>query len=127
MPWYELVVFVRNGKRLGYGPDARQSHGYGDVTSEDIFPRYVLTWKSLQTPEEEADGVAGNEMTILDTQNDSVVARRVLFFKRTNERFGSFQEACGTLGQKPYSDGYAYKWVSTILIPKPMPAAPEAG
>lgn len=117
-PAYERVVFVENGKRTGYGLDAAQSHGYGYVGAEDTYPRYVLTWKSLQTPDEEVDGVVGNEMTIIDTQNNSVLARRVLFFRRTNEHFGVFQEACGTLGQKYIPDAYAYDWATTILIPK---------
>ena len=128
MPVYELVVFVKNGKRFGWGPDPAQVFGYGQVESKDIYPRYILTWKSLQTAEEEADGVVGNEMTIVDTQNNSVLARRVLFFKRTNELFGMFQEGCGTLGKKRIPDAYAYDWVRTILIPKSMSSGvpPEA-
>lgn len=115
--WYERVVFVVNGKRRGYRPDASQAFGYGFVDSTDYFPRYVLTWKSLETPQEEAEGILGTEMTIFDTQDDSVLARQVLFFKRNNERYGMFQEACGTFSRDLLLDAYAYKWASTILIP----------
>jgi hypothetical protein len=122
--WYERVVFAVNGKRRGYRPDASQAFGYGSVDSTDYFPRYVLTWNSLQTSQEEAEGILGTEMTIFDTQDDSVLARQVLFFRRNNERYGLFQEACGTLKRDPLVDAYAYKWASTILIPKGAPGAP---
>jgi hypothetical protein len=126
MPVYNPIVFVKDGKRIGYGLDATQSHGYGRVEAKDIYPRYVLTWRSLQTPEEEADGVVGNEMTITDRQNNAVLARRVLFFNRTNERYGSFQEGCGTLGQKVIPDDYPYQWAKTVLFPKSRPSgAPQ--
>ena len=122
--WYERVVFALNGQRRGYRPDASQAFRYGSVDSTDSFPRYVLTWKSLQTPQEEAEGILGTEMTIFDTQDDSVLARQVLFFRRNNERYGLFQEACGTLKRDPLVDAYAYKWASTILIPKGVTGTP---
>ena len=117
-PAYQLVVFTRNGRRWAYGLDAKETSGYAHVDAQDTSPRYILTWKSLQTPQEEADGIAGNEMTIVDTQDSSVLARRVLFFKRTNDKYGMYQEGCGTLGDAVIPDAYAFKWVTTILIPK---------
>lgn len=116
--WYERVVFAFDGERRGYRPDVSQSFGYGSVDSTDYFPRYVLTWKSLQTSQEEAVGILGTEMTIFDTQDDSVLARQVVFFKRDNEQYGLFYEACGTIKRDPLVGAYAYQWASTILIPK---------
>jgi hypothetical protein len=121
--WYERVVFAWNGERRGYRPDASQAFGFGSVDSTDYFPRYVLTWKKLQTPQDEADGILGTEMKIFDSHDDSVLARQVLFFKRNNERYGMFREACGTLKSDLVFHAYDYKWASTILIPKGVTGA----
>jgi hypothetical protein len=120
---YELVVIVLGQERAAYALDPRAAGGSGRAPlNDDVQPRYVLTTVNFHTPQEEADGIVGNEMTIVDTQDNSMLARRVLFFKQRNNRYGGFEEACGTLGNLPYiPDAYAYQWVSTILIPKPPP------
>jgi len=118
-PSYELVVVTRNGERIAYGLEARAAFGYTSFPEKaSVHPRYVLTWSSIQTAQEETDGVIGNEMSIIDTQDNSVLARRVLFFSRTNERSGIFWEACGTRSGYPL-DSYVHEWVRTVLIPKP--------
>ena len=121
--WYERVVFAVKGERRGYRFD-RAYGWFKPVDSTDYFPRYVLTWKSLQTAQEEAEGILGTEMTIFDTQDNSVLARQVFFFKRNNERFGLFQEACGMFKKNESRGAYAYKWASSVLIPSGGTGAP---
>lgn len=113
---YSVIVFsFPEGRRVYTAGD----HGRGEVVvdSASIHPRYAVTWANVETPEEAKAGFAGDEMSILDTEDNSVIARRITYFRRTNERYGMFQDACGTLKEFPNHGNYIYPWVSTVLIP----------
>lgn len=116
LPQYSVIVFSFSGGRRGYtaGNDGR-NEAVADIAN--IHPRYVVTWANVETPEEAKAGFAGDEMSILDTEDNSVIARRITYFRRTNERYGMFKDACGTLEKFPKNENYIYPWISTVLVP----------
>jgi hypothetical protein len=115
-PLYKVIVFSFSGGRRGYRAG---DGGLGEIVADSasIHPRYVVTWADVETPEEAMAGFAGDEMSILDTEDNSVIARRITYFRRTNEHYGMFQDACGTLEKFPKNENYIYPWVSTVLVP----------
>lgn len=113
---YDVIVFSFTGGRRGYtaGDDGRAEIL---ADSASIHPRYVVTWANVETPQEAMAGFAGDEMSILDTEDNSVIASRITYFRRTNERYGMFHDACGTLEKFPKNENYIYPWISTVLVP----------
>ena len=120
VPRYESIVFSFNGKRRGFTHDNGNPGDFRDVDPATIAVRYALKWQRLDAPEEVVAGVAGIEFTVYDHLDDSEIARHTLFFRKVAGFYG-YREACGTLPETALLDSYAFKWVSTVLIPRAGP------
>lgn len=127
-PSYESLVFNFNDQRIGYVRDPEQVGGTRGVSAETMAPRFALTWQRLDTAEEVAAGIAGIEFRAFDAQDKVDLATHRMFFKRESGYFG-FREACGASSEPARSTAFAFRWLSTVVVPggSTLAPGPETG
>jgi hypothetical protein len=100
--------------------------GWGRVPKGTEFPRYILTWKNIQTPEENKAWIVGVESTILDSTSNKILAKRISYYLRAENSVSYFGTKMldGCDGAVKFRKERkvefirdSYDWVTSVLKP----------
>ena len=112
---FERVELTQGQIRRAYHRDPKATFGYEDFDASELTPRYVASWTFAQSPEQARYGIARSESRIVDTTNGGLLASQVIYFKRDNNRYGSYVDGCA--GEPYFGDFFVFDWVRSVLQP----------